>query len=98
MRFALLVAVLLAAVCAGTPTASSGALVAHKSGGSLEARLSSDLDYVDPGLDYLAAGWEIQYAVGCKLLNYPDQSGPAGGELQPGAATGFSRLSNGGRR
>jgi ABC-type oligopeptide transport system substrate-binding subunit len=97
MRFGLLVAVLLAALGADSPTASSDRLVAHKSGGSLEARLSGDLDYVDPGLDYLAAGWEIQYAVGCKLLNYPDQSGPAGGELQPEAATGFPRISNGGR-
>ena len=40
--------------------------------------MSSDLDYVDPGLSYLSTGWEIQYAVGCKLLNYPDTQGADG--------------------
>ena len=37
---------------------------ASGSGGGtiLRVAMSSDVDYVDPGLDYLSAGWEIQYA------------------------------------
>jgi peptide/nickel transport system substrate-binding protein len=59
--------------------------------------LSGDIDYVDPGLTYLASSWEIQYSVACKLLNYPDKQGPAGGVLQPEVAAGLPTISNGGR-
>jgi peptide/nickel transport system substrate-binding protein len=66
-------------------------------GGTLQVVLSSDLDYVDPGLSYLSTGWEVQYAVGCKLLNYPDKQGADGSILRPEVATSLPRISSGGR-
>ena len=38
--------------------------------------LTTDVDYIDPALDYLSSGWEIQYATACKLFNYPDKAAP----------------------
>ena len=54
---------------------------AGKTGGTFVVELSTDIDYMDPQLDYLSSGWEIQYAVGCKLFNYPDKMGDAGSQL-----------------
>src|SRR3954453_146520 len=59
---------------------------AGKTGGGFGVGLSTDIDYIDPQLDYLSSGWEIQYAVGCKLFNYPDRPGDAGSQLTPEAA------------
>src|ERR1051325_7794674 len=70
---------------------------AAKTGGTFVAELSTDVDYVDPGLDYVSSGWEIQYATGCKLLNYPDTNGSRGGQLAPEVAAGFPKVSNNGK-
>ena len=48
-------------------------------------------------LDYLSSGWEIQYAVGCKLFNYPDKPGDAGSQLTPEAAAGSPIVSKDGK-
>ena len=89
-RGLLLVAVLFAALLAASSAAA-------KTGGTFVAELSTDVDYVDPGLDYLSSGWEIQYATGCKLLNYPDTNGARGGQLVPEVATGFPKVSQDGK-
>ena len=59
-----------------------------KTGGTLKVEYSSDVDYVDPALDYLDLGWNIQQIVGCKLLNYPDKNGDPGLQLVPEVAAG----------
>ena len=68
-----------------------------KKGGTFVVELSTDIDYIDPQLDYLSSGWEIQYAVGCKLFNYPDKLGDAGSQLTPEAAVGAPIVSKDGK-
>jgi len=79
------------AVLAGSPRAASGGNPTV-----LRVAMSSDVDYVDPGLDYLSTGWEIQYATACKLLNYADREGSQGSQLVPEVA-GFPRISKDGK-
>jgi len=68
-----------------------------KTGGTLRVEYSSDVDYVDPALDYLDLGWNIQQIVGCKLLNYPDKNGDPGLQLVPEVAAGQPVISANGR-
>jgi ABC-type oligopeptide transport system substrate-binding subunit len=93
-------ALLFAAGCGGKKP-SSGATgattTAPAAGGTYVVELTTDVDYTDPGLDYLSTGWEIQYAVGCKLLNYPDKNGAASSQLQPEVAKAIPTVSNGGK-
>ena len=91
-------ALLLATGCGGKKSAGgTTATTPAVTGGTYVVELTTDIDYVDPGLDYLTTGWEIQYAVGCKLLNYPDKSGAASSQLEPEVATGFPKVSNSGK-
>jgi len=83
---------LLVMVFAASAVAKSG-----KTGGTLNVDISTDVDYTDPALDYLSSGWEIEYSTCLKLMNYPDVNGPKGAQLQPEAATGFPRVSSGGK-
>ncbi|NUR77683.1 MAG: hypothetical protein HOQ28_15535 [Thermoleophilia bacterium] len=86
--------VLLAALCvAGTATAKDKV----RAGGTLNVDLTTDVDYTDPALSYLSTGWELEYATGLKLMNYPDGLGPRTSQLVPEAAAGFPRVSNGGK-
>src|SRR3954447_13628227 len=77
---------------AAAKTAKSGA-----TGGTLPVDLSTDVDYTDPALDYLSTGWEIEYSTCLKLMNYPDVNGAKGSQLTPEAASGFPKISNGGK-
>ena len=93
-------ALLFAAGCGGKKSASAttgAATTPAQTGGTYVAELTTDVDYTDPGLDYLTTGWEIQYAVGCKLLNYPDKNGSASSQLQPEVAKAFPTVSGGGK-
>src|SRR5215204_2891147 len=83
----------LLSVFASSAAAKSGA----KQGGTLRIDLFTDVDYTDPALDYLSTGWELEYATCLKLVNYPDVNGPKGAQLAPEAATGFPKVSNGGK-
>ena len=83
----------LLSVFASSAAAKSGA----KQGGTLRVDLFTDVDYTDPALDYLSTGWEIEYSTCLKLMNYPDVNGPKGSQLTPEAATGFPKISNGGK-
>src|SRR5947199_8463999 len=86
--------VLLAALCvAGTATAKDKV----KTGGTLNVDLTTDVDYTDPALSYLSTGWELEYATGLKLMNYPDGIGPRTSQLVPEAAAGFPKVSNSGK-
>jgi len=66
-------------------------------GGTLNVDLTTDVDYTDPALDYLSTGWEIEYSTCLKLMNYPDANGAKGSQLVPEAATGFPKISSGGK-
>ena len=77
---------------AASAVAKSGA-----QGGTLNIDLRTDVDYTDPALDYLSTGWELEYSTCLKLMNYPDANGPKGAQLTPEAATGFPKVSNGGK-
>lgn len=91
-------ALVLLALGAGLLVASAGTPAAlSKVGGTLNVSLSTDIDYTDPALAYLSSSWELEYATGLKLLNYPDSNGPEASQLVPEAATGFPTVSNGGR-
>jgi len=85
---------LLAAGFAGPADSASKGVAA---GGTLNVDLTTDVDYTDPALDYLSTGWELEYATGLKLMNYPDKNGAAGAQLQPEAAAGFPKVSGNGR-
>src|SRR4051812_8157788 len=87
------VLVALLAVFASSAAAKSGV----KQGGTLRVDLFTDIDYTDPALDYLSTGWELEYSTCVKLLNYPDQNFPKGSQLVPEAASGFPKISNGGK-
>ena len=55
---------LLATAALASPAKSSAPGVKHvaKAGGTYVAEFTTDVDYTDPGLDYLSTGWEMQYA------------------------------------
>ncbi len=89
---------LVAASSAGTATKNAPLKADHAvAGGTFNVELSTDVDYTDPGLDYLSSGWEIQYATACKLFNFPDKNAPAGAQLVPEVAAGFPVISNNGK-
>ena len=93
-------ALLVVAGCGGKTSASGTtgtATTPATIGGTYVVELNTDVDYTDPGLDYLTTGWEIQYAVGCKLLNYPDRNGAQSSQLQPEVAAAFPTVSDGGK-
>ena len=89
---------LVAASAAGTATKTVPVKAGHAvAGGTFNVELSTDVDYTDPGLDYLSSGWELEYATTCKLLNYPDKPAPAGSQLIPEVAAGFPTITNNGK-
>ena len=92
-------ALLLVTGCGGKKSAggTTGSTTPVTTGGTYVVELNTDVDYTDPGLDYLTTGWGIQYAVGCKLLNYPDRNGAQSSQLEPEVATAFPKVSDGGK-
>src|SRR5436853_5345422 len=104
----LLLAVAMALVGAGllvaAATASSTskakpakAVTGAKTGGTLKVEDDSDFDYVDPQLDYLSSGWEVQFVTQVKLFDFPDKNGAAGKQLVPEGAAGFPIISKDGK-
>jgi ABC-type oligopeptide transport system substrate-binding subunit len=57
----------------------------------------SDINYMDPALNYDFYGWTLGFTTCVKLLNYPDKTGTAGSRIAPEGATGMPRLSPNGR-
>jgi ABC-type oligopeptide transport system substrate-binding subunit len=68
-----------------------------RQGGTFNIDLSTDTDYTDPALAYLSSSWEMEYATGLKLMNYPDVNGPRSSQMITEAAAGFPRVSNNGK-
>jgi len=66
-------------------------------GRTLRVDLTSDFDFTDPSLAYFSHSWQLLYATGLKLYNYPDESAPEGSVLQPEAAADFPIISDGGK-
>jgi ABC-type oligopeptide transport system substrate-binding subunit len=90
LSVAILAAGLLAAVAAGAGRSAEG--------GTLRINISdSDVQSLDPAIDYEIYGWTVMFATCAKLMNYPDKSGPAGSQLIPEVAAGFPIVSRDGR-
>jgi peptide/nickel transport system substrate-binding protein len=69
-----------------------------KDGGTLRLNVSAtDVQSIDPALDYEFIGWQLEYATCLKLMNYPDLAGAAGNVLQPEAAVGYPTVSEDGK-
>src|SRR5919199_294893 len=84
-------------VVAGFANAASSS-AAKKKGGTLRLNMSdTDLDFSDPSLSYFVIGWQVEYATGLKLINYPDKPAPAGSRLVPEAAAAMPIISNSGK-
>ena len=58
---------------------------------------NSDVQSLDPAIDYEFYGWTVGFATCAKLLNYPDRPGAAGAQLVPEVAQGFPTVSPDGR-
>lgn len=54
-----------------------------------------EVDSLDPAIDYITFGWQIEYATCAELVNYPDAAAPAGSQLQPEVAKSFDVSSDG---
>ena len=67
------------------------------SGGVVRVETEEDVDFLDPALAYATLSWQIQYATCAKLVNYPDERGPAGARLSPELAETLPRPTDGGR-
>jgi peptide/nickel transport system substrate-binding protein len=69
-----------------------------KDGGTLRLNIStSDVQSIDPGIDYEFLGWALENATCLKLVNYPDKAGRAGTVVIPEAATALPRVSADGK-
>lgn len=68
-------------------------------GATLRIEAGLDVDSMDPALAYevVAGSWQLLYATCAKLLNYPDESGPAGSRLIPEVAQALPVRSPDGR-
>jgi peptide/nickel transport system substrate-binding protein len=81
----------------GAATARPG--MQMREGGTLRINISTtDIDSLDPALNYDILGWKIEYVTCAKLLNFPDRSGSAGARLKPEVATGFPMVARGGKQ
>src|SRR6266446_924973 len=54
-----------------------------------------DVDWVDPALDYVSFGWQIEYVTCAQLVNYPDAAVPGGSQLQPEVAKSYAISADG---
>src|SRR4051812_5438446 len=68
-----------------------------KTGGTLVYDTDTDFQFMDPQISYYNLDWTVLQSTCVKLLNWPDANGPKAAQLQPEAATGFPRVSNGGK-
>jgi peptide/nickel transport system substrate-binding protein len=69
-----------------------------KTGGTLVYDTQGDFQFMDPQISYYQLDWTVLQSTCVKLLNWPDTNGPKAAQLQPEAATGFPKVSNGGKR
>jgi peptide/nickel transport system substrate-binding protein len=80
--------------CGGSSKQSSGV----KEGGTLRLNMStSDVQSIDPAVDYEFLGWAIEDATCMTLVNYPDKAGKEGTILIPEAAKAMPTVSEDGK-
>jgi ABC-type oligopeptide transport system substrate-binding subunit len=77
--------------------ATDGCAPPPPSGGTLIVNGSNDFDFTDPSITWSTRSWQLEYATGLKLYNYPDKPAPEGSTLMHEAAAGFPLISDGGR-
>ncbi|MDE3131654.1 MAG: hypothetical protein KGL16_10925, partial [Acidobacteriota bacterium] len=65
-------------------------------GGTLQAAIPENPDYLDSGLSYATESWEILEATGDGLLTFKRTSGPAGAAIVPDLATAMPKVSKNG--
>ncbi len=66
---------------------TTGPATLASGGATLRIEAGLDVDSMDPALAYeVAESWQLLYATCAKLLNYPDESGPAAARLIPEVA------------
>ena len=56
----------------------------------------TNIEYIDPALNYDFLGWKLQTMTCARLLTNPDKSGAAGARLVPEVARGMPRVSDNG--
>ncbi|HEY7605031.1 MAG TPA: ABC transporter substrate-binding protein, partial [Gaiellaceae bacterium] len=67
-------------------------------GGTLRVNVSTtDIQSIDPAIDYENTGWAILDATCLKLVNYPDKTGLPGTVVIPEAATALPAVSSDGK-
>jgi len=56
----------------------------------------TNIEYIDPALNYDFLGWRLETMTCARLLSYPDKSGAAGARLVPEVARSMPRVSDNG--
>ena len=56
----------------------------------------TNIEYIDPALNYDFLGWRLESMTCARLLSYPDKAGAAGARLVPEVARSMPAVSNGG--
>jgi peptide/nickel transport system substrate-binding protein len=79
-----------------TSTASSGTSSSGKTFANLRVTWDAP-DYMDPGLAYTVAAWQIMWNVYAGLVGYPHVNGADGAKLIPYLAESLPTISNGGK-
>ena len=77
--------------------ATDGCAPPRPSGGTLNVNASRDFDFTDPSITWSTQSWQLEYATGLKLYNYPDKPAPEGSTIVHEAAAGFPLVSDEGR-
>ena len=85
-------------VAAGFAGGAASSSARRTAGGTFTFSKSIGVTYVDPALAYYSDEWMFEYATCAKLMNYPDEKGRAGSQLEPEIATGFPKISRNGRQ
>ncbi len=90
------------AACGGSSKSSSSGTTSTTSTGGAQSfanfRVTWDApDYLDPGLSYTVAGWQIMWNVYEGLLGYKHAAGAAGATLIPYLAAKLPTITNGGK-
>jgi len=96
-RTALLALAAIGVLSLGVTSASASATRHGARGGTIVVEMSSDVDYIDPQLSYYGETWKLEEATACKLMNWPDKEGAAGGVPTPEVANGLPIISKDGK-
>jgi peptide/nickel transport system substrate-binding protein len=68
-----------------------------RTGGTINVRHQSFVDFLDPGLSYTVEGWQTLLQAYPGLLTFPHESGPPGAEPEPGLAEDMPEISADGK-